>query len=142
MSKRVKIIMVAVAVVLALTLALKAVAFASEPDDSEAASEGPWQTYMGKVANQLGIDEEQLQAACNAASQEMRDEAIERFLERAVEEGCIDEQESAEILEWWNDRPAAVDGLAECMRPQMGIKSRVQHRLISPGPWQGLGFCK
>jgi hypothetical protein len=72
----------------------------------------------------------------------MRDEAIERFLERAIEDGCIDEQESAEILEWWNDRPAAVDDLGECMRPHLGIKSRVQHRLMGPGPWQGLGFCK
>ena len=142
MSKRVKIIMVGVAVVLALTLALTAVAFASEPDEEgEPACEGPWQAYMGKVAGQLGIDEEQLEDACTAAHQEMRDEAIERFLERAVEEGCIDEQESAEIVEWWSNRPAALGDLGDCMRPHARIKSRVQHRVIAV-LWQGPGFCQ
>ncbi len=141
MSRRVKIMMVGVALVLALTLGLTAVAFASEPDENgKAECEKPWEAYVGKVADRLGIDEDELIDACRGAGLEMREQAIERFLERAVEKGCIDEQESADIQEWWDDRPAAVDELGECIRPHFRAKCRVHHRLMGPALWHGHGF--
>jgi hypothetical protein len=68
---------------------------------------------LTRVAEILEIPEETLTAAFNQAQQEIRlqirETALTRALERAVEQGRIDESEAGQITEWWNQRPDAVD---------------------------------
>ena len=68
---------------------------------------------LTRVAEILGIPVETLTAAFNQANQEIqlqiRETALVRALERAVEQERITESEAELITEWWNQRPDAVD---------------------------------
>jgi len=68
---------------------------------------------LTRVAEILGIPVETLTGAFNQAQQQiqlqMRETALVRALERAVEQEQITESEAAQITEWWNQRPDAVD---------------------------------
>lgn len=68
---------------------------------------------LTRVAEILGIPEETLTEAFNQAQQgiqlQIRETALVRALERAVEQERITESEAAQITEWWNQRPEAVD---------------------------------
>ena len=62
-----------------------------------------------RVAQILGISREDLTNAFEQARQEMREEALIRVLDRAVEKGRIDEDGAKEIEEWWEQRPEVHD---------------------------------
>ncbi len=86
------------------------VAFADSPDENATAAR-PRDVFIGKVAESLGLDDEQLADAFKDARQEMVGEALQLRLDNAVEEGIITEGEATEIMEWWNDRPEALEKL-------------------------------
>lgn len=58
-----------------------------------------------RVAEILDIDREELVNAFKQAQQEIREEALIRALDRAVEKGRITEEEANEIKEWYEQRP-------------------------------------
>jgi len=117
MRKHTKFVAIAVTVVLVLAVALTTMAFASEPPADEGDTcKGPMQTFIGKVAVILGVEQEQLVDAFKQAHQEMRDEAMERSLQRAIENECITEQEANKIREWRQNRPEALKHLGDCVR--------------------------
>ena len=68
---------------------------------------------LAKVAEILGVSEEELEEAFAEARQEMaaecEEEALERFLERALAEELITEEEAQEIREWWQQKPEALN---------------------------------
>ena len=68
---------------------------------------------LPRVAEILGIPEEELTAAFAEARQETIDErgeeAFYRFLERAIAEGLITEEEAQEIEEWWQQKPGTLN---------------------------------
>ena len=106
MKKRTKFLLVIVGLALVLTVGLTTTALASDGDGN-----GPVQTFISKVANILGLDEEQVADAFQQAHSEMRDEAFEKRLQKAVESGSIAEEDADQILEWWQNKPEAVGEL-------------------------------
>jgi len=145
MSKRVKIIILAVVAVLLLSIGFTTLVSAQEPleeeintaqESSEADTcKGPFQNYISDVADILEIEEEELINACNQARQQTVDEALEKWLDRAVEDECIDEQEASEIREWWQNRPKdALQDAGKCAR--LHIRAARCHRLMQCCPCQ------
>lgn len=86
------------------------VAFADSPDE-EATTAGPKDVFIGKVAESLGLDEEQVADAFQSALEDMFAERLVLRLDQAVGEGLITEGEATEIMDWVNDRPEALKKL-------------------------------
>ena len=108
MRKHKKLLVIVVAAALVLTVGLTTVAFAESSGDG---GNGPVRAFISKVAGILGLGEEQVADAFEQARQEMRDEAQGQCLQDAVEEGRITEEEAAQIRQWLQDRPEALEGL-------------------------------
>lgn len=72
--------------------------------------QGPGQKFMTRAAEILGIDEETLGNAFRQAAQEMRQERHQERLQSAVQNGLITEDDAAEIQEWWDSKPQAMEG--------------------------------
>jgi len=106
MRKRTKFLLVIVGLALVLSVGLTATALANDDNN-----DGPVQTLIGKVAGILGLDEDQVADAFKQARQEMQDEAFEQRLQKAVESGSISEEEADQVLEWWQNKPEAVEDL-------------------------------
>jgi len=64
---------------------------------------------LTRVAEILDIPEEDLVAAFEQARQEMRGEAFDQALAKAVEEGLMTQEEADEIKGWWEQKPEVVD---------------------------------
>lgn len=108
MSKRVKILIsVAVAILLLAIGATAMVMAQEEPTPPESGAKG----LLARVAEILGIPEEELVNAFKQAQQELREEAFTKFLDKAVEEGLITQEEADQIKEWWEQRPEAISHL-------------------------------
>ena len=108
MSKRIKVIVSVLAAILLLTVATTATAMAQEepkPTPEVGATNG----LLARVAEILGISEEDLLNAFKQAQQEMRQEAFTKALDKAVEKGLITQEEADKIKEWWEQKPEAVD---------------------------------
>lgn len=65
----------------------------------------PLKKLFSRVAEILGIDEQQLIDAFKQARQEMMDEAFDKRLGKAVERGRLTEEQAEEIKGWWEARP-------------------------------------
>ena len=167
MRKRTKFLVIAIAAVLVLTVGLATTAFATGSSDDEGAGEqaltangdelvlaeegeeedGLCQTFIDKVLDKLGVTEEELIDAINEARSEMIDEWVEQRVNDALADGIIDEGEAAEILDWWQNRPAdALDklGLGKLVGPKFAIfcpQLRLRGTLESPGDLSGVHRC-
>jgi hypothetical protein len=53
----------------------------------------------------VAIDSEQLRDALEQARQEMREEALENWLQELVDSDEITQEEADQYLEWWQSRP-------------------------------------
>ena len=146
MSKKVKIIVSVIVAVLLLTVATTATVMAQEeePVQEEPALQPEGRTgLLARVAEILGISQEELVDTFRQAHQEMRQEmrremrqeAFIRALDKAVEEGLITQQEFDEIKAWWENRPEALDCLTPCARIQKASRFR-QMMAVSRG-WGG-----
>ncbi|PKB63532.1 MAG: hypothetical protein BZY80_07150 [SAR202 cluster bacterium Io17-Chloro-G2] len=58
-----------------------------------------------RVAEILGLGEEEVQDAFQQAGKEMRDERFQSRMDRLVEKGQITEGEAVEAVEWYQSRP-------------------------------------
>ena len=93
-------------------IAGSAIAFAdSSEGDADATTQGPRQVFVAKVAEQLGLETEQVANAFQQAHQEMCQEAQQLRLQKALEEGLITEDEASEIQDWWQQQPEALQKL-------------------------------
>lgn len=87
------------------------VAAEDNPDNTGSQTPGRFQELLDRVCAIYGeqtgvaIDSEQLKDALQQARSELRDEALENWLENLVYEGKITEQEASQFLEWWQSRP-------------------------------------
>lgn len=97
---------------------------------------------LSRVSDILGISEEELRDAFTQAKQEMMgercEEAFYEFLEQAIEEGLITEEEAEEIEEWWEQRPEALNWAqlrnAFCiMRSNPELRMEVLEQAIEEG---------
>jgi len=155
MRKRTKFLVIAIAAVLVLTVGLATTAFATGSSDDEGAGEqaltangeglvlasegeeqqGPCQRFVDKVLDKLGVTKEQLIGAINEARSEMCDEWVEQRVNDALADGLINEDEAAAILEWWQNRPEALENLGPLACLQLRNTRRHQ-RLQCLGPQQ------
>ena len=110
MSKRMKVLIAVLVAVVLLTAGGAATVMA---DDGSTATSNTTNTrgLLARVAGILDIPQEDLANAFEQARQEMRGEAFMKYLDKAVEKGCIDEDDADEIKEWWEQRPEALDRL-------------------------------
>jgi uncharacterized membrane protein len=53
----------------------------------------------------VAIDQQQLKDAVKQAQSEMRDEALEKWLQNLVNKGEITQEEADQYLQWWQSRP-------------------------------------
>jgi len=53
----------------------------------------------------VALDSEQLKNALEQAGSEMRDEALQNWLQDLVDNGKITQEEADQYLEWWQSRP-------------------------------------
>lgn len=110
MSKRVKILVSVMAAIFLLAVGTTAAVMAQEePAPPEEEANG----LLARVADILDIPQEDLIDAVKQARQEIRQEirekAVLRAIERAKEKGLINDEEADQILEWWEERPEALD---------------------------------
>jgi len=85
-------------------------AVVSESDETDGQT-SRHDTFVSKLADKLGLDEETLTTAISEVRQEMRLEALKERLQEAVDEGTITQEEADEILQWMKSRPEALDEL-------------------------------
>lgn len=111
MSKRMKVFVAVLVAILMLTVGGAATVMA---DDGSTATENETgrKGLQARVAEILGIPSDNLTSAFEQAQQEMREEAFIRYLDKAVEEGLITQQEADEIIEWLEQRPESLDRLS------------------------------
>lgn len=169
MSKKMKVLIAVLVAIITLTISGAVAVLAQEdeelePEDEELIEEldeimprvrmfvstMESDGLLPRVAEILGISEEELSDAFAQAKEEMMavrwEKAFYEFLDRAVAEDLITEEEAEEIEEWWEQRPEALDWelLRKAffmMRPQPepltnngwkgfeGIKRNIQQRL-------------
>ncbi len=111
MSKKVKVLVSVFVAVILLTVGGMATVLAQENDEEVTATANETGTngLLARVAGILGIPQEELVDAFKEAKQEMREEAFIGYLDKAVEEGLITQEEADEIREWWGERPEVLD---------------------------------
>jgi hypothetical protein len=106
MSKKAKLLILALTTALLLTAGATAVVIAQ--DEPAAPPETDGLDLVGRVAQILGIPQDDLEGASKQARQEMRQDEIDKVLNGAVEKGLITEGEAIEIKEWMEQRPEAM----------------------------------
>lgn len=103
-SKKFILLLVLAAVIVAGSIG--GIVYAQEDEDEAAAADvAPRVALLERVAEKLGIDVEQLKDAFTEVMEEIQDEAQLQWLEKAVEEGLITEEEAAAYSEWWASKP-------------------------------------
>ena len=130
MSKRVKILVSALVVVLLLTVGATATVMAQE--DPTPTPQAEAKGLLARVAEILDIPQEELVDAFRQAQQEIRQEASIRFLNKAVENERITQEEADEIEEWREQKPEALESV-------QGFNERCRVRLQKP---EALGLAQ
>jgi len=71
-------------------------------------SDSPIGRFASKVATILGLDETLVQDALKQAAGEIQDEAIQRKLDRLVENGRLTQEQADGYYEWYQSRPEGI----------------------------------
>ena len=123
MSKKVKVLVSVLVAVVLLTVGGTATVLADD-GSTATANEAGTKGLLARVAEHLGITDEELANAFELARQEMRKEAFIRFLDKALENERITEPEYEAIIAWWEDRPEALDCLFPPALGAGGLRGR------------------
>jgi len=140
MSQKVKVLVSVLVVVILLTVGGTATVMANDEStaiDDETGRKG----LQARVAEILGVSEEELVNAFEQAQQEMRGEAFISYLDKAVENGLITQDEADEIADWWLNRPEAVGRPVLRARIFRAIRCR-QQIAASDGALRGGGIIQ
>jgi len=62
-------------------------------------------TLLARVAEILGIDQQTVEDAFTQARTEMRDEALDNYLNNLVDEGKITQEQADQYKTWWQSKP-------------------------------------
>ena len=101
MWRKKKLIVIAVLAAVLLAGSMGGVALAQTENGDDSSSN----KFVAKVAEILGVDEQELEDAIDQARSEIRDEALDSYLEGLIEEGEITEEEAEEYKTWCNNKP-------------------------------------
>jgi hypothetical protein len=98
-----KFIFLAILAVVILAGSIGGIVYAQGEDEEE---DVPTRIeVLDRVAEKLGIDPQELKDAFTEVIDEMQAEIQLKWLDKAVEEGLITEEEAQEYSEWWAARP-------------------------------------
>jgi len=100
MWRKRKFIIMLLGVILIIAASIGGVAMAQESEEDSQSD-----TLLGRVAKILGIDQQTVEDAFEQAQAEMREQALDRYLQNLVEEGIINEEQAAEYKAWLESRP-------------------------------------
>ena len=76
--------------------------------ESESGDSSPVKSFVSRVAEILGLEEETVQDAFTQARREMMDDGVERKLDAAVESGKLTQEQADEIQEWYDSKPDSI----------------------------------
>ena len=105
MSKKTRVLISILVAALLLTMGGVTMVMAEGEEETTPPSEASAKGFLGRVADILEIDQEDLIDAFKQAKQEMWEDAFISHLEKAVKEGRITQEQADEIMEWWKLRP-------------------------------------
>jgi hypothetical protein len=100
MWRKKKFILGLLVMVLLTSISLGGVALARGNDEDSQSD-----SLIARVAEILGIDQQSVEDAFSQAREEMRDEALDEYLQNMVDEGTITEAQAAEYKDWLKSRP-------------------------------------
>ena len=148
MFKKVKILISALLVALLLTVGATVTVMAEGEEETTPPSEEAGENgLLERVADILGIEEEDLINAFNQARQEMREAAFVDRLNQAVKDGLITQEQADESIEWWGQRPddairewwGQKPDVIESGMVKRALRFRASHRFhMQNGPRAGL----
>lgn len=101
MWRRKKIIIIGLLVIVLLVGSISGVALAQTGSGSDTQSK----TLLARVAEILGIDQQRVEDAFTQARSEMRNEALDNYLNNLVTEGKITQEQSDQYKTWQQARP-------------------------------------
>ena len=73
----------------------------------------PRQELISKIADDLGLDYDQVLAAFDKAQQELSNESLQQHLAQAVQDGIVTQDEANQITAWINAEPSAAENLGQ-----------------------------
>lgn len=118
-----------------LVLVAGGTAIAMAQEEEEPAPQVEANGLLARVAEILGISEEDLIDAFKQARQEIMEErweeAFYQALDKAVEEGLLTQEEADEIKEWWEQKPEALN--FNMLRRAFGFKAPHPKHLLGSG---------
>lgn len=77
---------------------------------STTTAQTPFQTFVGKVAAKLGIDQSKVQDAMTQASKEMQNDALQQRLNNLVAQGKLSQAQADQLSQWYQSRPDIASG--------------------------------
>jgi hypothetical protein len=121
MSKKMKVLISVLVAILVFAIGGTTLALAQNGDVEDAEEEEMTQEVfpgigsgelLSRVAEKLGITEDELREAIQQAQGEIAEESLtdylNQLLDKALAEGLLNESEVQEIKGWWADRPDAL----------------------------------
>ena len=136
MSKKVKVLISALVIAVLLTVGATTMVMAEGEEETTPPPETSENALLARVADILGIDEEDLINAFEQAQQEMCGEAFINRLNQAVEEGLITREQADEIIEWRGQKPEVM----ESGMFKYNLRSRISSRFHLQNGSRA-GFC-
>lgn len=91
--------------VTAAVLALGITGGAIWAQEADAQDDSARKSMASRVAEILGLGEEEVQDAFKQAGREIKDEKFQNRMDRLVENGKLTEDEAAEAVDWFQSRP-------------------------------------
>ena len=104
----------------------------------------PRQELISKIADDLGLDYDQVLAAFDKAQQELSNESLQQHLAQAVQDGIVTQDEANQITAWINAEPSAAENLGQgwlnsLIRPSSASAVNGNASVSAP-PTMGGGF--
>ena len=99
-----KLIVIAVLAVVVLAGTIGGIALAQEDGEVNGDNSQP-QTLLARVAAILSIDQQELEDAFAQAKSELRNEALDSYLQNLVDEGKITQEDADQYKAWWQAKP-------------------------------------
>ena len=103
---RMKVWLMAAAALVTLLVGVGAGAVLAQ--ESETGDSSPVKSFVSRVAEILGLEEDTVKDAFTQARQEMMDDGVERKLDALVESGKLTQEQADEIQEWYDSKPDSI----------------------------------
>ena len=125
--------------ILVATMALTGVLVGTVSADEEGPANHR-EALTARVAELLGIEQQDLEDAFEQAMQERMGEARDDRCQALIDEGALTQEQADEMQEWFESRPDMGDVCGELGSPRMGMGGRMFQRGGPAGQMPGCGL--